>query len=82
MYTTCEPCPMCLSAIHWAKFDVVYYGARIEDAMAAGFGELSVEAQHLAELGCSPLHVEPGPLREGCVELFAAWRAAGLSRAY
>jgi guanine deaminase len=81
MYTTCEPCPMCLSAIHWAKFDVVYYGARIEDAIAAGLGGLSVEAEHLAEFGNSPLRVEAGPLREECVALFAEWRAAGLSGA-
>src|SRR5688572_12536560 len=29
MFTTCEPCPMCLAAIHWAKFDAVIYGATI-----------------------------------------------------
>lgn len=82
MYTTCEPCPMCLSAIHWARIDVVYYGARIEDAAAAGFGELEVAAVHLAEMGGSPLRVEPGPLRAGCAALFEEWRAAGLSRPY
>src|SRR5437763_16263183 len=32
MFTTCEPCPMCLAAVHWAKFDRVVYGATIADA--------------------------------------------------
>lgn len=82
MYTTCEPCPMCLAAIHWAKLDVVYYGATIADAQAAGFCELCVDAKHLAELGGSRLHVEVGPLRQPCADLFARWRAANLSAPY
>src|SRR5581483_8338346 len=40
LYSTTEPCPMCLSAIHWAKIDRVVYGAAIADATAAGFSEL------------------------------------------
>jgi tRNA(Arg) A34 adenosine deaminase TadA len=82
MYTTCEPCPMCLSAIHWSKLDAVYYGAVIADAQAAGFCELCVAAQTLAALGGSPLRVEEGPLRTECVDLFAQWKAAGLSMPY
>jgi tRNA(Arg) A34 adenosine deaminase TadA len=82
MYTTCEPCPMCLSAIHWSKLDAVYYGAAIADAEAAGFCELSVPAKQLAALGGSPLRVEEGPLRMECVDLFAQWKAAGLSKPY
>jgi tRNA(Arg) A34 adenosine deaminase TadA len=82
MFTTCEPCPMCLSAIHWSKIDVVYYGAAIADAQAAGFCELCVAAKHLAALGGSPLRVEEGPLRAECVDLFARWKAAGLSKPY
>src|SRR5262245_9723468 len=82
MYSTCEPCPMCLSAIHWAKLDTVYYGAVIADAKAAGFCELAVPAQRLAELGGSPLRVLPGLLREECSELFTKWKAAGLSSPY
>jgi guanine deaminase len=64
MYSTCEPCPMCLSAIHWAKIDRVVYGATIADAAAAGFCELHVDAKLLAEMGKSPLKVESGLLRE------------------
>lgn len=82
MYTTCEPCPMCLAATHWSKIDVVYYGATIADATAAGFCELCVAAKLLAELGGSPLRVETGPLHPECVALFAKWKAAGLSKPY
>src|SRR5438874_6689993 len=82
MFSTTEPCPMCLSAVHWAKIDRVVYGAAIADAAAAGFHELHVEAKVLAEMGQSPVKVESGLLREECADLFAQWRKAGLSRAY
>jgi tRNA(Arg) A34 adenosine deaminase TadA len=82
MFTTTEPCPMCLSAIHWAKIDRVVYGATIADAAAAGFAELYVDAKVLAEMGKSPLRVEGGLLQAECADLFAQWRAAGLSRPY
>src|SRR5262245_23084908 len=62
LYATTEPCPMCLAAAHWAKIDRVVFGATIADADAAGFAQLSVPARSLAELGGSPLKVEPGPL--------------------
>src|SRR6478735_8631279 len=50
LYSTCEPCPMCLSAIHWAKVDRVVFGATIADAAGAGFAELFVDAKVLAEM--------------------------------
>ena len=37
LYTSCEPCPMCLSAIIWAKIDRVYYGCTRDDAKDIGF---------------------------------------------
>jgi tRNA(Arg) A34 adenosine deaminase TadA len=82
LYSTTEPCPMCLAAIHWAKIERVVYGAAIADAAAAGFCELYVDAKALAAMGKSPLRVESGLLREECADLFAQWLKAGKARPY
>ena len=39
IYTSCEPCPMCLSAIYWAKLDRMFYGNTIVEADAIGFSD-------------------------------------------
>ncbi len=39
LYTSCEPCPMCLAASHWARLDAVYYGCSAADAARAGFDD-------------------------------------------
>ena len=52
IYSSCEPCPMCLAAIYWAHIDKVYYGCSKDDAAAAGFDdsfiyhELSLPSEH------------------------------------
>lgn len=39
VYTSCEPCPMCLSAIYWAKIDFIYYANTKQDADDIGFSD-------------------------------------------
>ena len=82
LYSTCEPCPMCLSAIHWAKIRRVVYGAGIADAAAGGFSELRVPARELARMGGSSLVVEGGLLAEECRALFQEFKRASPGRTY
>lgn len=39
LYTSCEPCPMCLAACYWARMSVIYFGATAADAAQAGFDD-------------------------------------------
>ncbi|WP_301200468.1 nucleoside deaminase [Plebeiibacterium marinum] len=39
IYTSCEPCPMCLGAIYWARIDKVFYGNSKSDAASIGFDD-------------------------------------------
>lgn len=39
IYSSCEPCPMCLSAIYWARLDRIFYAASGDDAAEAGFDD-------------------------------------------
>lgn len=39
IYTSCEPCPMCLASIYWARLDAIYFANSREDAAAIGFDD-------------------------------------------
>jgi len=73
IYSTCEPCPMCFSACHWARLDRIVYGAAIADAAAAGFNELPVSNVELKRLGASRVEIVAGILRDECRQLFQLW---------
>ena len=80
--TTCEPCPMCMSALHWARVDTVYYGATIADAATAGFNELQLPAEKLLREGGSKLKLVSGTLADECKKLFQEWLSDPTRRVY
>ena len=45
LYTSCEPCPMCLSAIYWARIDNVYYANTRNDAQKIDFDDSLIYEQ-------------------------------------
>ena len=80
--TTCEPCPMCMAALHWAQVKQVYYGATIDDAKSVGFNELTLSAKSLLQQGGSPVELFPGLLQTECQALFKEWSATLGHRCY
>ncbi len=80
--TTCEPCPMCMAALHWARVDTVYYGATITDAGMAGFNELQLPAAELLRQGGSGLKLIGGTLTPECRALFEQWLATPSRHVY
>ena len=80
--TTCEPCPMCMAALHWARVDTVYYGATIADAEGAGFNELQLPAADLLKTGGSDVKLVGDILADPCKELFAEWLANPQRKVY
>ena len=77
IYATTEPCPMCFTAIHWARIGRIVYAARIADAADAGFNELPVANATLKQLGGSGVELVPDVLRDESVALFMRWRQRG-----
>lgn len=78
--TTCEPCPMCTAALHWAQVAKVYYGATIDDATSAGFNEMRLAATEMVRISHSRLDLVGGLLIDECRRLFDDWKANSPNR--
>ena len=75
LYTSCEPCPMCLAATHWARIDAVFYAASAEDAAKAGFDDAFLYAEFRKDPTNRSLP-EAQFLRDEAWSSFAVWMAA------
>lgn len=74
IYTSCEPCPMCLAATYWARVDALYYGNTQADAAAIEFDDAFLYGEitrplHERSLRCEQI------LRDEALEVFKAWAA-------
>ncbi len=74
LYTSCEPCPMCLSAIYWARIPTVFYGNTRTDAAAIGFDDDFIYQQVALAPEQRALKMQP-LLPSEAIATFKAWAA-------
>ena len=80
LYSSTEPCPMCLSAIHWAGINTVYYSTEIEDADKAGFDEIHLHTKEIIKIAKLKMKVLGGLEREKGLEVFELLKKIKLKR--
>ncbi len=81
MYTTCEPCPMCLGAIYWARLDRIYFGNTRDDAARIGFDDAFIYDQMAVPILQRSIPMEP-LMREQALEAFREWELATVKIRY
>ena len=74
LYASCEPCPMCLGAIYWARIPRVFFGCTREDAAAIGFADDDIYRQLALPPGQRTIPMQP-LLRAEALGVLAAWQA-------
>jgi guanine deaminase len=73
VYTSCEPCPMCMAALYWSRCAAVYYGNTAADAASIGFDDDFLYQELKKPLGDRLLPIRP-LLRKEAFASFAAWQ--------
>lgn len=72
LYTSCEPCPMCLGAIYWARPARFYFGCTAADAAQAGFDD-SLIYQEIQQPHAQRKIPAAQIMRDECLEAFRTW---------
>lgn len=74
VYTSCEPCPMCLAAIYWARAERIFYAGTPEDAANAGFDDAFLY-EELKKPNTERRLVMVPLMRNSAIEVFSEWIA-------
>ena len=82
IYSTCEPCPMCFAACHWARISRIVFGCAIRDAKNYGFNELQISNLELKKLSKNKIRVSSAVLVKENIELFGFWQKQTRPKVY
>lgn len=74
IYTSCEPCPMCLGAIYWARPEKIYYANNRQDAAAIGFDDSMIYDEMCKEANDRKIPLMPVG-RDEAIKVFEEWKA-------
>ena len=72
IYTSCEPCPMCLSAIYWSRLDKIYYANTREDAKTIDFDDSFIYLEIPKKIGDRKIKMTQ-MLRDDALKAFEIW---------
>jgi len=73
LYASCEPCPMCLAAIYWARMGKIFYANTRRDAAAAGFDDDLIEREVTRPVSRRKIPMRQ-LLRKDALKVFAEWK--------
>lgn len=83
LFSSCEPCPMCLGAVYWARLDALHFAATRNDAAEAGFDDAFLYGEIGRGVGERTIPTRPvESLRGEANAAFAAWRKDALRTPY
>lgn len=74
LYSTCEPCLMCLSACFWAGIRRIVFGASVADAASYGIRQINAPTRQVAAFYGDFFNIRQGFMRDACLALFERWR--------
>lgn len=81
IYTSCEPCPMCLSAVYWARIETIYYANTKQDAENIGFSDKFIYDELEKPMEHRKLPIKQ-MMRDEALQAFKLWEKSAIRVAY